>query len=126
MIKYLHNLLILFFLCFASISQAQNASESYNHELLHSTISALDSDENFVKKPPVKKKVNSYFFVLPTIISSEHGHQHNDISQSDFISFDQVADFNCSGGFCMDRSHFHKKGITTKKQLFDYFIRMSC
>ncbi|KAA1244438.1 hypothetical protein [Aquimarina sp. RZ0] len=56
-----------------------------------------------------------------------HTHKHTDaVSLIDIISSDKRSDFNCSGGFCMDKSHFHKKGISPKKQLFNYFINISC
>ncbi|MBW1296771.1 hypothetical protein [Aquimarina litoralis] len=48
------------------------------------------------------------------------------ITWIDIISADEGADFNCSGGFCMHESHFHKRGLTLRKQLFDYFMRISC
>ncbi|WP_299902865.1 hypothetical protein [uncultured Aquimarina sp.] len=63
-----------------------------------------------------------------------HGHHEhhegdlhlNSFTLIDIISSDEGADFNCSGGFCMDESHFHKRGLTLKKQLFDYFMSISC
>ncbi len=65
----------------------------------------------------------------------EHDHliqDHQDefhsesISLMDIISPDEGADVNCSGGFCMHESHFHKKGLTLRRQLFDYFMKISC
>ena len=44
----------------------------------------------------------------------------------DFISSDESTDFNCSGGFCMNEDHFHKKGLTIKRQYFYYFLNISC
>ncbi|GAA0724080.1 hypothetical protein GCM10009430_28250 [Aquimarina litoralis] len=66
--------------------------------------------------------------------SHEHeGHEHHEsdlhsdsFTLIDIISSDEGADFNCSGGFCMDESHFHKRGLTLKKQLFNYFMSISC
>ncbi len=47
------------------------------------------------------------------------------ITLIDIITSDEGADFNCSGGFCMIKSHYHKKGLTSKRQLFDYFMKIS-
>ncbi len=58
-------------------------------------------------------------------IHSDHDHS-GEVSLLDIISSDEGTDFNCSGGFCMNKSHFHKKGLTIKKQLFVYFMKMSC
>lgn len=35
-------------------------------------------------------------------------------------------DINCSGGFCFDSSHKHRKGLSEQKQLFFYFIKVGC
>lgn len=40
----------------------------------------------------------------------------------EIISSDENADFNCSAGFCMNRKHHHKKGLTRNRQLFNYFL----
>ncbi|TPN83494.1 hypothetical protein [Aquimarina algicola] len=57
----------------------------------------------------------------------DHDHEHEDIALTlDFLSSDESTDFNCSGGFCMNESHFHKKGLTLNRQLFYYFISISC
>lgn len=50
----------------------------------------------------------------------------NSIVLEDFISSDESTDFNCSGGFCMNEDHFHKKGLTIKRQYFYYFVNISC
>ncbi|GAA4278010.1 hypothetical protein GCM10022259_27340 [Aquimarina mytili] len=70
---------------------------------------------------PIKEE-NSYIF------KTKHDHHDHEIAASlkDIISSDEGADFNCSGGFCMNKAHFHKKGLTIKKQLFVYFMRISC
>ncbi|WP_130287941.1 hypothetical protein [Aquimarina brevivitae] len=44
----------------------------------------------------------------------------------DFLSSDEGADFNCSGGFCMNENHYHKKGLTAKRQYFFYFLKIAC
>lgn len=55
----------------------------------------------------------------------DHKH-HHEVSLLDIITSDEGADFNCSGGFCMNKSHFHKKGLSLKKQFFDYFMSITC
>ncbi|WP_298320694.1 hypothetical protein [uncultured Aquimarina sp.] len=92
-------------------------------------LNLLESSKNVVSN---KEKVFSY-----NLISNHNSHDHagenhfhgidlHDISLIDIISSDEGSDFNCSGGFCMDKSHFHKRGLTLKKQLFDYFMKISC
>ncbi len=58
-------------------------------------------------------------------IGHNHGHEQQ-LSLLDIISSDEGADFNCSGGFCMNEAHYHKKGLTLKRQLFVYFMSISC
>ena len=57
--------------------------------------------------------------------NESHDHSH-DLSLRDIISSDKSTDFNCSGGFCMDESHYHKKGLTLRRQFFGYFMVISC
>ena len=56
-----------------------------------------------------------------------HSHDHDMIVMSleEILSSDDIIDFNCTGGFCMKKSHTHKKGLSTQRQLFDYFMRIS-
>lgn len=42
----------------------------------------------------------------------------------EIISSDEKANFNCSAGFCMNRKHHHKKGLTRNRQLFNYFLNI--
>ena len=58
-------------------------------------------------------------------VEQDHAHLEA-LSLLDIISSDEGADFNCSGGFCMNKSHFHKKGLTLKKQFFGYFMSIAC
>lgn len=60
-------------------------------------------------------------------VEEDHMHNHNYITMSldEIISSDDIIDFNCTGGFCMKKSHTHKKGLSTQRQLFDYFMRIS-
>jgi len=58
--------------------------------------------------------------------SHKHENHNHDVSLMDIISSDEGTDFNCSGGFCMNKSHYHKKGLTLKRQFFEYFVRIKC
>lgn len=89
----------------------------------------LSSNSNpFVKQDAMLfgKEVFSYTFDIDTSkdhFDHEHGHE---VSLLDVITLDEGADFNCSGGFCMNKSHSHKKGLSLKKQFFDYFMSITC
>ncbi|MDY8138322.1 hypothetical protein [Aquimarina sp. 2201CG5-10] len=94
----------------------------------------LESEvDNEDKHFSIEKKVFSYSFLKNTF--EEHHFENrfildhdtlHELSLIDIISSDEGADFNCSGGFCMTKSHFHKKGLTLKKQFFDYFKNIAC
>lgn len=47
------------------------------------------------------------------------------MSLDEIISSDDLTDFRCTGGFCMNESHSHKKGLSFQKQLFNYFMKVS-
>ncbi|MBP2832937.1 hypothetical protein J8281_12140 [Aquimarina sp. U1-2] len=55
-----------------------------------------------------------------------HNSHEQQLSLLDVLSSDEGTDFNCSGGFCMNTLHFHKKGLTLKRQFFIYFLSISC
>ena len=130
MIKKLPTTLFLAFVLFSVCSNAQNkfdiaSVQSASHDTL--IIEMFDlSDISRVSSKDAYKTAS----VKESHIHSEkgdcHHSQNNDISLMDIISSDEEADFNCSGGFCMHELHFHKKGLTLKRQLFDYFIKISC
>ncbi len=92
--------------------------------LIKTTFDSSDLDQ-------LKMNVFSHKYYLEEF---NHDHNHDEehhihleeISLLDIISSDEGADFNCSGGFCMDKSHFHKKGLTLKKQFFGYFMSITC
>lgn len=47
------------------------------------------------------------------------------MSLHSILSSDNGFDFNCHGGFCMQKKHSHKKGLSQNKQLFSYFMKVS-
>ncbi|MFL1896402.1 hypothetical protein ACJRPK_11920 [Aquimarina sp. 2-A2] len=63
-------------------------------------------------------------FIKVAVLSSS---RHLDITMSlhSILSSDGGFDFNCHGGFCMQKSHTHKKGLSQNKQLFTYFMNVS-
>ncbi|MFC5044989.1 hypothetical protein ACFSTE_20805 [Aquimarina hainanensis] len=71
------------------------------------------------------KKVCAYSSEIVNVIVID-SLKTNALSMIDILSSDENSDVNCSAGFCMTKSHNHKRGLTTKKQLFHYFINISC
>lgn len=88
----------------------------------------LSNSSPFLKqeKTLIDKRVFSYIFNSRTSIDHLDHEHHHEVSLLDVITSDEGADFNCSGGFCMNKSHFHKKGLSLKKQFFDYFMSITC
>ncbi len=122
MSKSLHSLNLLAFLLIVSVMHSQSSIEDNHFNPVESTFHTAEIDSYVLENnDSSKKKVFSY-------IQEDHAHHdHKDeLSLLDIISSDEGADFNCSGGFCMNKSHFHKKGLTIKKQLFVYFMLISC
>lgn len=120
MVKQLHNYIFLFsFLFTSSISFSQNmVLDNHNDSVSFSLfLTKKDASKNILRK---------YDFTINLF----HGHHHDHIddisSIRDIISSDKSTDFNCSGGFCMNSLHFHKRGLSLKKQLFEYIISISC
>ncbi len=132
MTKKLHTILLFIAILFSLCIQAQSKHLEEVGNLFHQKEIGYDLTEHTHDKDFQKEEVFSYMLVLDGKMHfhSEHSDSPNlsprDISLIDIISSDEGADFNCSGGFCMDRSHFHKRGLTLKKQLFDYFMKISC
>lgn len=128
MTKQLNSVLLFAFLLVSSIITAQESvlkgdDVLFSHNGLLGSVNA--QPEN---KSVETKKVFSYKECFSHDAHNHAGHQDHTSSLSliDIISSDAGADFNCSGGFCMDESHYHKKGLTLKRQLFDYFMEISC
>ncbi|WP_438422914.1 hypothetical protein [Aquimarina macrocephali] len=129
--KLLRYPLILVFLLIANLANSQSSTtiNHSNHE--QENIFSFLSDHPILiqNQTCTKKKVFSYDF---NIVETEHHHLEHDHDHAsevvllDIIFSDEGSDFNCSGGFCMNKSHFHKKGLTMKKQLFDYFMSIAC
>ncbi len=127
MTKLLHYSILLAVLSFATIGNAQSQQLPSNFSIgedakvfgLHTKISRADLLS--------KKKVFSHNLQCDSEDGHDHDHSHIEkLSFIDIISADQEADFNCSGGFCMNTKHYHKKGLTLNKQLFIYFLSISC
>ncbi|WP_062058864.1 hypothetical protein [Aquimarina longa] len=92
------------------------------------TDSPLHVEGVFLSNPHLNHNVSKTFLNIDIKnhhLDEDHDHTHT-ISLLDIISSDEGADFNCSGGFCMIKSHFHKKGLTLKKQFFNYFMKIAC
>ncbi len=114
---------ILYNLCVMNVQSQHIVDHSIKHSFLSSPAKSI------LSLIELEKKVFSY-----DIGFQEHDHDHKDefhmhdhkLTLLDIISSEENSDFNCSGGFCMNRSHLHKKGLTLKKQLFEYFMSISC
>ena len=59
------------------------------------------------------------------LFSETSGSLSGIMSLDEIISSDDLTDFRCTGGFCMNESHSHKKGLSFQKQLFNYFMKVS-
>lgn len=131
MTKLLHFALLFVFVFTVNYTWSQeDLLKEKNNPL---TIHSVDLNE-FVLVPFTNLSEKEVFSYKKCAVSHDHeGHEHQEgnfhsdgFTLIDIISSDEGADFNCSGGFCMDESHFHKRGLTLKKQLFDYFMSISC
>ncbi len=111
----------LFLLSFFMVISTGSAQETTTYGSLHEKEILLPTDYELDIE---KKKVFSYG--LEEESHDAHDHGSHEIVLLDVISSDNDFDFNCSGGFCMNNAHFHKKGLTTKKQLFEYFMNIKC
>ncbi|WP_128755279.1 hypothetical protein [Aquimarina sediminis] len=127
MTKFLHYSFLLFSLLTINLvfSQSNNTINHSNHEQEHNLLP--HSCTILLHNTMIKQKRDFSYDLLmySTIFEVEHNHI-NEVALLDIISSDEGADFNCSGGFCMNKSHFHKKGLTLKKQFFDYFMSITC
>jgi len=129
MIKKLHITLLFLSILLTGVLKAQDDETQFLITLESHDIALLDKSQQSENKEIGKKSVFSYKFNLSCNAHHHEDHQElfsRTISLIDIISSDEEADFNCSGGFCMDKTHFHKKGLTLKRQLFDYFMKISC
>jgi len=128
MITKLRPFLLFISVLFASSIQAKDASHKEISGIFDHHIMILDISEHLENHHDCSFDVFSYnckkFNHLELDDVNDKHPVH--ISFIDIISSDEGSDFNCSGGFCMDKSHSHKKGLSIKRQLFGYFIKISC
>jgi len=108
MTKELHSVVLFAFILVSSIITAQEEAFkgedilfSHNDSLV--SISALPENESVdLKKVISYKTCDSHDFHNHDVHQELHSHDATSISLIDIISSDAGADFNCSGGFCMD------------------------
>ncbi len=132
MIKLLHSSFLLVFLLIANLGYSQ--SKCTHQHFLEGNDQNISLDaESFFHETSIKTntKVFSYNFDIneakqPYLYQNmDHDHQE-ELVLIDIISSDEGTDFNCSGGFCMNKLHYHKKGLTLKRQFFGYFMSITC
>ncbi len=133
--KSLHSFVLMMFLLIFNFCNAQVKGKKSVESGISLTASSNTKEHNTTSK----KKVFSYAMGMMRINvdkmrnsciavddNNDDNDQSHDLSMLDIISSDEGADFNCSGGFCMNKAHYHKKGLTLKRQFFGYFILISC
>ncbi|WP_109300184.1 hypothetical protein [Aquimarina sp. AU474] len=132
MAKLLHNLSLLAFLLAFTFGKAQTTTVNFNHVDHDHEINLSINDIPSFKSVDLKNnKEFSYGYLtekseyIHLYTDTDHDHK-SDITLLDIITSDEGADFNCHGGFCMNELHFHKRGLSVKKQLFGYFMSISC
>ncbi|SHI57576.1 hypothetical protein [Aquimarina spongiae] len=119
MTKLLHYSFLLVFIFLSNLGFSQSSTPTFQiaHQHTHEKVSInthLDADT---------------IIVLLANLELEAEHNHcNDVSLLDIMSSEKEEDLNCLGGFCMDHTHFHKRGLNIKsrRQLFRYFVKISC
>ncbi|WP_108808689.1 hypothetical protein [Aquimarina spinulae] len=127
--KLLRYPLIFVFLLIANLANSQSSTtiNHSNHEQENIFSFLTDHPISIQNHVFAKKKVFSYDFNIVETENHHLDHDHADeVVLLDILFSDEGSDFNCSGGFCMNKSHFHKKGLSMKKQLFDYFMSIAC
>ncbi|UZO79550.1 hypothetical protein NBT05_11335 [Aquimarina sp. ERC-38] len=102
-------------------------------------LSGWCSAQTSIKEQPIELKPILEISILSTETEHEHSHCEHALfkdfkssheitgimSLDEIISSDDVSDFRCTGGFCMNEGHSHKKGLSFQKQLFNYFMKVS-
>ncbi|MDH7446827.1 hypothetical protein [Aquimarina sp. 2201CG14-23] len=133
MTKQLHSAVLFISLLLATTAHSQQGETALSVSISGHDITVLNLFDTLENNLSLIEKDFSYEFSLDNEVHDHSDHHElvhdshsHEISLIDFISSDSGSDFNCSGGFCMDKSHFHKRGLTLKKQLFDYFMKISC
>lgn len=107
---FTHTGLLLFFSFITTIGISQTVlHDHHNHDVHEHSTDCSHSNHQGLVSSITMMPINS-----------------NPLALIDLLKSDEGADFNCSGGFCMNKSHYHKKGLTLKKQYFVYFMNISC
>ena len=121
MTKLLHYSFLLVFIFLSNLGFSQSSTPTFQiaHQHTNEQVSIkthLDADNIIVLLANLP---------LDAEVMTDHC---NDVSLIDIISSEKEEDLNCLGGFCMDHTHFHKRGLNIKsrRQLFRYFVKISC
>ncbi len=132
MIKLLHSPILLVFLLITSLGYSQSQcthdhfSEAHTVTLIHNNHSFLLDESDLL----IDEDFSYIFNLNETKYKYLYQNMDHDneqvLSLIDIISSDEGTDFNCSGGFCMNKLHYHKKGLTLKRQFFGYFMSINC
>lgn len=130
MTKLLHCSILLFTILIANFGNAQSTIIVNDLDPITVNESIVDIQTIMLGNDTVScKKVFSYmteFLDVKYKLDHDHSDHIEGVTLIDIISSEESTDFNCSGGFCMNDLHFHKKGLTSKKQFFGYFMSISC
>ncbi len=123
--KSLHSLFLMAFLLVFNFVSSQSIHID-THFSDENNVIEIEHLESLLLHNHTSEEDAEFSYTIYDLDSHEdHDHAH-EVSLIDILSSDEGTDFNCSGGFCMNKSHFHKKGLTLKKQLFVYFMSISC
>lgn len=127
MIKLLQCSFIVLFSLIVNSTYAQSTS-ILNHSHHEQEHIFLSHSEPLFLQNQISKDLKVFSYNIVVNIEDYHlDHDHTSkVTLLDILTSEEGSDFNCSGGFCMNKSHFHKKGLTLKKQLFDYFMNITC
>lgn len=132
MIKLLHSSFLLTFLLIVNLGYSQSKSTQL-HFHNENEVTFLSNTENLMQEMGLELNKKDISYNLShdkeqySYLYQNQDHDHEEsLTLIDIISSDEGTDFNCSGGFCMNELHYHKKGLTLKRQLFGYFMSISC
>ncbi|GAA4272109.1 hypothetical protein U6A24_11430 [Aquimarina gracilis] len=132
MTKLLHSSFLLVFFLITHLGNAQLESEHVYHAEHHDLEFLSDAENlNFETLGEANEKDFSYISDINKeelqYLYLDYDNDHDEeLALIDIISSDEGTDFNCSGGFCMNKHHYHKKGLTLKRQFFIYFMSITC
>ncbi|GAA3518429.1 hypothetical protein GCM10022393_35690 [Aquimarina addita] len=128
MTKWLPNTLFIILSIITTTISAQEVQDVHNHSDAHPSYKNTLNEDTHNHEAVLKEityNVKTFEEHITPKCDHNQSNTFNQISLIDIISSDAGADFNCSGGFCMNKLHYHKKGLTLKRQLFDYFMKIS-